>query len=224
VAFAIPSWGFECVIKSIWSWCLSREPEQIEAFVQETARLQRNTFLEEPPIEMIWEQVLFEKYILGFALVKQEKGATHWNDQEWKVWNCSAFTYGSMHAKSTPSLASPGSKQSMWANRIQILHGLDQSYLCTFSLIKLFVCWLCLFLKFQKLFSFTWSSFHVYGSLLSNQIEASKAHKKWIVWHLRVWKVTFACKTSIDVSSLRFVLRWDVARNATSLMMSHKPG
>ena len=141
-----------------------------------------------------------------------------------KVWNCSAFTYGSMHAKSTPSLASPGSKQSMWANRIQILHGLDQSYLCTFSLIKLYVCWLCLFLKFQKLFSFTWSSFHVYGSLLSNQIEASKAHKKWIVWHLHVWKVTFACKTSIDVSSLRFVLRWDVARNATSLMMSHKPG
>lgn len=80
-----------------------------------------------------------------------------------------------------------------------------------------------LFPKFQKLFSFTWSSFHVYGSLLSNQIEASNVHKKWIVWHLRVWKVTFACKTNIDVSSLRFVLWWDVARNATSLMMSHKP-
>ena len=35
VAFAIPSWGFECVIKSIWSCCLSRQ-QQIEAFVQET--------------------------------------------------------------------------------------------------------------------------------------------------------------------------------------------
>lgn len=31
---------------------------------------------------------------------------------------------------------------------------------------------------------FTWSSFHVYGSLLSNQIEPSNVHKNWILWHL----------------------------------------
>ena len=61
---------------------------------------------------------------------------------------------------------------------------------CTFHWSKLYLCslnnWFCLFPKFQKLFSFTWSSFHVYGSLLSNQIETSNAHKNWIVWHLRL--------------------------------------
>ena len=76
VAFAIPSWGFECVIKSIWSWCLSRQ-EQIEAFVQETAAV--------------------EKYIFG--------GNTHWNDQRaskfekytWEICRRHTFLGGNNH-------------------------------------------------------------------------------------------------------------------------------
>ena len=73
----------------------------------------------------------------------------------------------------------------------------------------LFVCSLnqccCLFPKFQKLFSFTWSSFHVYGSLLSNQIEASNSHKNGIVWHLPLKSNICMATTNIGVSSLRFV-------------------
>lgn len=80
-----------------------------------------------------------------------------------------------------------------WTNHIYWPTHADFPYCLYFSLIKLYLCSLNLaitgfafFPKFQKLFSFTWSSFHVYGSLLSNQIEASNAHKNWIVWHLRL--------------------------------------
>ena len=113
-----------------------------------------------------------------------------------------------MHAKSTLSLVSPGFGLGCHDlcesfTNLESQHGLDQSYLPASPrrLFILFVLlsdqvvpllskschhWFCLFPKFQKLFSFTWSSFHVYGSLLSNQIEASNAYKNWIVWHLRL--------------------------------------
>ena len=71
---------------------------------------------------------------------------------------------------------------------------------------------------------FTWSSFHVYGSLLSNQIEASNAHKNWIVWHLSL-KTNICMENQHRCLVVCFIVRRCKKRmyESTDLMMSHKP-
>ena len=93
-----------------------------------------------------------------------------------------------MHARSTPWLVPRGSKHCV----VTVSENRQDSYLRISTIssnIRSLLHTLCTLSdhRWRAFFQnslFTWSSFHVYGSLLSNQIEASNAHKNWIVWHL----------------------------------------
>ena len=86
-----------------------------------------------------------------------------------------------MHARSTPWLVPRGSKHCV----VTVSENRQDSYLRISTIssnIRSLLHTLCTLSdhRWHAFFQnslFTWSSFHVYGSLLSNQIEASNAHK-----------------------------------------------